>query len=53
VKLFAFLTAASMLLGTYVLSALRRRVGGMLDEWRRDARTAVERWSPVLPTSSK
>jgi hypothetical protein len=39
-----------MLLGTYVLTALRRRVGGLLDGWGREP---VDRWSPAIPTSSK
>src|ERR1043165_1365935 len=33
-KVFALLTATTMLLGTYVLAALRRRLGGVLDAWQ-------------------
>ena len=50
VKLLALITGTCMLLGTYALTALRRRVGGMLDRWGRDP---VDRWSPALPSSSK
>jgi hypothetical protein len=46
-KLIAFITATSMLLGTY---ALHRRLAGVLDGWGREP---VDRWSPVLPSSSK
>jgi hypothetical protein len=50
VKLLAFITGTSMLLGTYALTALRRRVGGMLDRWGREP---VDRWNPVMPTAPK
>lgn len=50
VKLLAFITAACMLLGTYVLRGLQRRLGGRLETWRRDP---VDRWSAVMPGSSK
>ena len=49
-KLLAFITATCMLLGTYALTALRRRLGGMLDNWGRDA---VDRWSPAIPSPPK
>ncbi len=49
-KLLAFITGTSMLLGTYALTALRRRVGGMLDRWGREP---VDRWNPVMPTAPK
>jgi len=50
VKLLAFITGTSMLLGTYALTALRRRVGGMLDRWGREP---VDRWNPTMPTAPK
>ena len=50
VKLLAFLTATCMLLATYALTALRRRLGGMLDAWGHDA---VDRWSPAIPSPPK
>ena len=50
VKLLAFITGACMLLGTYALTALRRRLGGMLDRWGREP---VDRWSPAMPTAPK
>jgi hypothetical protein len=50
VKLLAFITGTCMLLGSYALAALRRRVGGMLNRWDREP---VDRWSPVMPTSPK
>jgi len=49
-KLIAFITGTCMLLGTYALASLRRRLGGVLDGWGREP---VDRWSPVLPSSSK
>jgi hypothetical protein len=49
-KLLAFITATCMLLGTYALASLRRRLGGLLEGWGRDP---VDRWSAVLPSSSK
>ena len=49
-KLIAFITATCMLLGTYALTSLRRRLAGVLDGWGREP---VDRWSPVLPSSSK
>ncbi len=49
-KLLAFITATCMLLATYALASLRRRLGGLLEGWRREP---VDRWSAVLPTSSK
>jgi hypothetical protein len=49
-KLIAFITGTCMLLGTYALTSLRRRLGGVLDGWGREP---VDRWSPVLPSSSK
>ena len=48
-KLLAFIAAASMLLGTYLLRGLQRRLGEVLEEWRRDP---VDRWSPA-PSSTK
>jgi len=50
VKLLAFITAAGMLLGSYLLRSLRRRLGLVLDKWRGEP---VERWSAALPTSPK
>jgi hypothetical protein len=50
VKLLAFISASWMLLGTYALTALRRRVDRMLDRWGRDP---VDRWTPVMPTAPK
>jgi hypothetical protein len=50
VKLLAFITGTCMLLGTYALTALRRRVGGTLDRWGRER---VDRWSPAMPTAPK
>ncbi len=50
VKLLAFITGTCMLLGTYALTALRRRVGGTLDRWGREP---VDRWSPAMPTAPK
>jgi hypothetical protein len=50
VKLIAFITGTCMLLGTYALTVLRRRLGGLLHGWGREP---VERWSPAIPTSSK
>ena len=50
VKLLAFLTATCMLLATYALTALRRRLGGILDNWGHDA---VDRWSPAIPSPRK
>jgi hypothetical protein len=50
VKLLAFITGTVMLLGTYALTALRRRVGGTLDRWGRER---VDRWNPVMPTAPK
>jgi hypothetical protein len=50
VKLLAFITGTCMLLGSYALTALRRRVGGTLDRWGRER---VDRWSPVMPTAPK
>jgi hypothetical protein len=47
-KLLAFVTASSMLLGTYVLATLRRRLGGLLDGWQSDPVAALP-----TPTSSK
>jgi hypothetical protein len=49
-KLIAFITATCMLLGTYALTSLHRRLVGVLDRWGREP---VDRWSPVLPSSSK
>jgi len=50
VRLLAFITGTFMLLGTYALTALRRRVGGTLDRWGREP---VDRWSPAMPTAPK
>jgi hypothetical protein len=50
VRLLAFITGTVMLLGTYALTALRRRVGGTLDRWGREP---VDRWSPAMPTAPK
>jgi hypothetical protein len=50
VKLLAFITGTCMLVGTYALTALRRRVGDVLDRWGREA---VDRWSPIMPTAPK
>jgi hypothetical protein len=52
VKLLAFITATCMLLGTYALTELRRRVGCTLDRWSREP---VDSWSAVMstPTSPK
>ena len=50
VRLLAFITGTCMLLGTYALTALRRRVGGVLDRWGREP---VDRWSRVMPTVPK
>ena len=44
-KAFAFLTATTMLLGTYVLAALGRRLGGLLDAWQSEP-------VAVLPTTT-
>jgi len=44
-KLLAFVTASSMLLGTYVLATLRRRLGGVLEGWQSDP-------VAVLPTAT-
>jgi hypothetical protein len=49
-KLIALITGTCMLLGTYALTSLHRRLVGVLDGWRREP---VDRWSPVLPSSSK
>jgi hypothetical protein len=49
-KLYALITATCMLLGSYALVALRRRLGNLLEGWGREP---VDRWSPVLPGSSK
>ncbi|MET0152906.1 MAG: hypothetical protein ABW298_09900 [Candidatus Binatia bacterium] len=49
-KLLAFITATCMLLGTYALASLRRRLGGLLEGWGREP---VERLSPALPGSPK
>jgi hypothetical protein len=49
-KLLALITATCMLLGSYALVSLRRRLGGLLEGWGREP---VDRWSPVLPGSSK
>ena len=48
-KLLALITAAGMLLGSYLLRSLRRRLGLVLEKWREP----VERWSAALPTSPK
>ncbi|HUE38476.1 MAG TPA: hypothetical protein VMR29_03175 [Candidatus Binatia bacterium] len=48
-KLLAFITATCMLLGTYALTKLRHRLGGLLAGWGRES---VDRWSPVMPSSS-
>jgi hypothetical protein len=48
VKTLAFLTAASMLLGSYVLAALRRRLGGLLEAWQSEPVAVLP-----TPTSSK
>jgi hypothetical protein len=50
VKLLAFITATGMLLGSYVLKSLHRRLGSVLEQWRRDP---VDRWSAAVPTSPK
>jgi hypothetical protein len=50
VKILALITATFMLLATYVLTVLWRRVGAVLEAWDRDP---VDRWSPVMPSSSK
>jgi len=47
-KLLAFLTATIMLLGTYVLAALRRRLGGLLEAWQSEPVAVLP-----TPTSSK
>ena len=47
-KLFAFVTASTMLLGTYVLVTLRRRLGGLLEGWQSDPVAALP-----SPTSTK
>jgi hypothetical protein len=49
-KLLAFITAAGMLLGSYLLRTLHRRLGLVLEQWEREA---VERWSAAVPTSPK
>ena len=49
-KILALITASFMLLATYVLTVLWRRVGAVLEDWDRDP---VERWSAALPSSSK
>ena len=43
-KALALLTATTMLLGTYVLAALRRRLGGLLETWQSEP-------VAVLPTT--
>jgi hypothetical protein len=50
VKLLAFITGSCMLLGTYALTRLRRRVCGTLDRWGREA---IENWTPAVPASRK
>lgn len=49
-KLLAFIAAASMLLGSYLLRGLQRRLGEVLDEWGRDP---LDRWSPAVPSATK
>jgi hypothetical protein len=44
-KALAFLTATTMLLATYVLAALRCRLGGLLDAWQSEP-------VAVLPTTT-
>jgi len=50
VKLLVFIAAAGMLLGSYLLRSLRRRLGVVLEKWRREP---MERWTAALPTSPK
>ncbi len=50
VKLLACVTVASMLLSTYLLRGLHRRLGGLLETWRCDP---GDRWSAVMRGSSK
>jgi hypothetical protein len=44
-KTLAFVTATAMLLATYVLTALRRRLGGLLEAWQSEP-------VAVLPTTT-
>ncbi len=47
-KLLAFLTASTMLLGTYLLATLRRRLGGVLEGWQSEPVAVLP-----TPTSTK